>query len=83
MSAAHKNECRGGARQVVKTISKYATDFIAATARYASANPEFCFMFVVLTVQCVAIALMATSNSPTRGHPKLVKLAQPLQGLPT
>ena len=55
MSAAHKNECRGGARQVVKTLSKYATDFIAATARYASANTEFCIMFMVLTVQCVAI----------------------------
>ncbi len=55
MSAAHKNECRGGARQVVKTISKYATDFIAATARYASANTEFCIIFLVLTLQFAAI----------------------------
>ncbi len=55
MSAAHKNECRGGARQVVKTISKYATDFIAATARYASANTAFCIMFVMLVVQCVVL----------------------------
>ena len=52
---AHKNESPGGAGQFVKTLSKYATDFIAVAARYASANTEFCIMFMVLTVQCVAI----------------------------
>lgn len=30
MSAAHKNECRGGARQVVSSILKNATKIIAA-----------------------------------------------------
>ncbi len=54
MSAAHKNECRGGVRQVVKKLSN-ATDFIASTARYASANTEFCIMFAVLIVQCVVL----------------------------
>lgn len=30
--SAHKNECRGGARQVVKSISKRAADFTATAA---------------------------------------------------
>ena len=41
--------------QPVKTLTKYATDFIAAIARYASANTEFNILFLVLTFQFVAI----------------------------
>lgn len=52
---AHKSECRGGARQVAKTISQYATDFIAATARFASADNGCNFLFLVLALQFVAI----------------------------
>ena len=55
MSAAHKNECRGGARQVVKTLSKYATDFIAYAGRLVNTNPEFSFLVLVLTLQFVAM----------------------------
>lgn len=52
---AHKNECRVGARQVAKTLSKYTADFIAAGTRFATANTEFCIVFVVLVVQCVVL----------------------------
>lgn len=55
MNAARKNESRMGVRLIVKTLSKVATDFIAATARYASANTEFCIMFLVLALQFVTI----------------------------
>jgi len=33
---AHKNECRGAARQIVKSISKSATSIIAAVDRFMS-----------------------------------------------
>lgn len=59
MSTAHKNECRGGARQVVKTISKRTIDFIAAAARYASVNNGFNVLFLVLALQFVALVLGA------------------------
>jgi len=55
MSAAHKDESPVSAGQFVKTLSKYAIDFIAATARYASANPEYSFLALVLAVQFVAM----------------------------
>jgi hypothetical protein len=38
------------------TLSKRTTDFIAATARYASVNNGFNVLFVVLALQFVAMA---------------------------
>jgi len=35
---AHKNECRGAARQIVKSISKTATSIIAAVDRFMTAE---------------------------------------------
>jgi hypothetical protein len=55
MSAAHKNESRVSARQVVKIISKHTADFIAAAARYATVNGGFNVLFLVLALQFVAI----------------------------
>lgn len=51
----HKNECRGGVRQVVKTITKITIDFIASTARYASADSGYLVLCAVLAVQFVAM----------------------------
>lgn len=59
MNRTRKNESRGGARLIVKTLSN-ATDFIASTARYTSANTEFCVMFalvVLYVAHCVGGAL--------------------------
>jgi hypothetical protein len=55
MSAAHKDECRGGARQVVKAISKRTVDCIAAAIRYATVNGGFNILFLVLALQFVAL----------------------------
>jgi hypothetical protein len=40
----------------VKTLTKRTTDFIAATARYASVNNGFNTLFLVLALQFVAMA---------------------------
>ncbi len=55
----HKDECRGGARQVAKTVSKFATDFIATTARFASADNGCNILFLVLVLQFVALVWVA------------------------
>ena len=64
MSTAHKNECRGGARQVVKTLSKYAGDFIARWALFASGfylnkgiDPVLCAAFALVLLQAVVMAV--------------------------
>jgi hypothetical protein len=53
---AHKNECRGGARQVVKTLTKYAADFIARAASFATADSGYLVLCVVLLAQVVLMA---------------------------
>ena len=55
MDAAEGNGRNAGHAAPAKTHTNYATDFIAATARYASANTEFCIIFLVLTLQFAAI----------------------------
>jgi len=55
MNTAHKNECPGGAGQVVKTLSKRTVDFIARAARFATVNAEFNILFLVLALQFVLI----------------------------
>ena len=40
--------------QPVKSLTKYAADFIAATARFASAHSGFNILFLVLVLQFVA-----------------------------
>lgn len=52
---AHKSECRGGARQVAKSITRLATDFIANIARFASADNGCNILFLVLVLQFVAL----------------------------
>ncbi len=56
MSATHKNECPVAAGQVVKKLSKCAADFIARATRYTTVNAEFNILFLVLTLQFVAMA---------------------------
>jgi len=41
--------------QPAKTLTKYTADFIARAARFASVNAEFNILFLVLTLQFVAI----------------------------
>ena len=52
MSAAHKNECRGGARQVVKTLTKRTADFIASITHGAS----FCWPGLLVLAQALLMA---------------------------
>jgi hypothetical protein len=52
---AHKSECPSRVGQVAKTLSKYASNFIAATARFASADNGCNMLFLVLVLQFVAI----------------------------
>ena len=42
-----------------KTLTKYATDFIAATARYANVNGGFNILFLMLALQFVALVWVA------------------------
>jgi hypothetical protein len=51
MHAAHKNECRGGARQIVETFSKYTADFTARAARFATADSCYLLLCVVVLAQ--------------------------------
>ena len=55
LKPAYKNESPVSAGQFVKTLSNYATDFIAYAGRLVNTNPEYSFLVLVLTVQCVAI----------------------------
>ena len=48
MTPKKSNGRNAGHAAPAKTIIKYATDFIATCARYASGNGEFWFMFTVL-----------------------------------
>ncbi|OQW86213.1 MAG: hypothetical protein BWK72_18330 [Rhodoferax ferrireducens] len=57
MSRASKNGLTAGNSQPVKTLSKYATEFIATCARMASADPGFYLLCVVLLTQAVLLAL--------------------------
>jgi hypothetical protein len=57
MSRAHKNECPGGAGQVVNLFAKYATDFIGIAARITSADTGLYLLFVVLLIQAVLTRL--------------------------
>lgn len=41
--------------QPVKSLTKYATDFIATTARFASADNGCNLLFLVLVLQFVAL----------------------------
>ena len=41
--------------QPAKTLSQYATDFIAAAARYATVNGGFNILFLMLALQFVAL----------------------------
>jgi len=51
MSAAHKNECPGGAGQVVKTLSKRIADFIAAVACLTSIDVAFALLWLTIGAQ--------------------------------
>jgi len=55
LKPAYKNESPVSARQFVKTLSNYATDFIAYAGRLVNTNPEFSFLVLVLTLQFVAM----------------------------
>jgi len=47
--------------QPVKTLTKYAADFIAAATRYATFNAGFNILFLVLCLQFVALFWRALS----------------------
>jgi len=49
--AAHKNECPGGAGQVVKTLSKRTIDFIAIVARVTSIDVAFTLLWLTIGAQ--------------------------------
>jgi hypothetical protein len=55
LKPAYKNESPVSAGQFVKTLSNYATDFIAYAGRLVNTNPEFSFLVLVLTLQFVAM----------------------------
>jgi len=52
-----QNESPGGAGLFVKTLSKYATDFIAFASRFGDANVTLPLLGVVLAIQAVLIVL--------------------------
>lgn len=55
MSAAHKNECRGGARQVVKKLSKRFADFIFAVACLTSIDVALVLVWLSLGAQAALL----------------------------
>ncbi len=57
MSRASKNGLTAGNSQPVKTLSKYATDFIAAAIRIASLDVGLYLLAVALLIQAVLLAL--------------------------
>jgi hypothetical protein len=64
MSAAHKNECPVSAGQVVKTITKYSSNFIAKVKQFAngfyldrSIDLTFVLCCLALVLQAVFLAL--------------------------
>lgn len=57
MSAAHKNECPGGAGQVVQTISKRAADFMGTCARLTSAVGTFPLASAAVALQAILMRL--------------------------
>lgn len=57
MSRAHKNECRGGARQIVKSISKSATAIIAGLVRFGLLSELSVTLFALLVLQGILMAL--------------------------
>lgn len=50
---AHKNECRGGARHVVKSISKSATAIIAGLVRFALLSDAVVPVIAAIVLQAV------------------------------
>jgi hypothetical protein len=58
MSTAHKNECRGGARQFAKSISKRTADFIARVVSFATADSGYLVLIVVVVLQAALLALV-------------------------
>jgi hypothetical protein len=55
--AAHKNECPVAAGQVVKSISKYASDFIATAERLTNTASIFSLIIAALLLQSFLMRL--------------------------
>jgi hypothetical protein len=53
MTAAHKNECPVAAGQVVKTLTGYASNFIAFCTHIASVDAGLCVAVAVVLLQAV------------------------------
>ena len=58
MSAPKGNGLAAPHDQPVKTLSKYATDFIAACTRFATADKGYTVLFVVVLLQAALLALV-------------------------